>query len=125
LPITGFRFTASTPPEWSSSDDGCAAQKPARFFRAQEPSLVGMESCATAHHRARELIALGHEVKLLSLSRSDRLLGNRRNAKIDHLVEGRLRLFFMFHNQARIAEPDASGVDEARRKFGVSRRKLA
>jgi hypothetical protein len=84
-----------------------------------------MESCATAHHRARELIALGHEVKLLSLSRSDRLLGNRRNAKIDHLVEGRLRLFFMFHNQARIAEPDASGVDEARRKFGVSRRKLA
>ena len=28
------------------------------FFRAQEPCLVGMEACATAHHWARELIAL-------------------------------------------------------------------
>jgi transposase len=35
------------------------------FFRAQEPCLVGMEACATAHHWARELIALGHEVKLM------------------------------------------------------------
>ncbi|MGB6325051.1 MAG: IS110 family transposase, partial [Methylocella sp.] len=33
------------------------------FFRAQEPCLVGMEACATAHHWAGELIALGHEVK--------------------------------------------------------------
>ena len=31
----------------------------------QEPCLVGMEACATAHHWARELIALGHEVKLM------------------------------------------------------------
>jgi len=35
------------------------------FFRAQEPCVVGMEACATAHHWARELIALGHEVKLM------------------------------------------------------------
>jgi transposase len=35
------------------------------FFRDQEPCLVGMEACATAHHWARELIALGHEVKLM------------------------------------------------------------
>ena len=35
------------------------------FFRGQEPCLVGMEACATAHHWARELIALGHEVKLM------------------------------------------------------------
>lgn len=35
------------------------------FFRTQEPCLVGMEACATAHHWARELIALGHEVKLM------------------------------------------------------------
>lgn len=35
------------------------------FFRAQEPCLVGMEACATAHHWARELSALGHEVKLM------------------------------------------------------------
>ena len=35
------------------------------FFRRQRPCLVGMEACATAHHWARELIALGHEVKLM------------------------------------------------------------
>jgi transposase len=35
------------------------------FLRKQEPCLVGMEACATAHHWARELIALGHEVKLM------------------------------------------------------------
>jgi transposase len=35
------------------------------FFRGQEPCLVGMEACATAHHWARELMALGHEVRLM------------------------------------------------------------
>src|SRR5277367_6420126 len=35
------------------------------FFRGQEACLAGMEACATAHHWAREMIALGHEVKLM------------------------------------------------------------
>jgi transposase len=35
------------------------------FFRKQAPSLIGMEACATAHYWARQLIALGHEVRLL------------------------------------------------------------
>ncbi len=35
------------------------------YFRSLEPCLVGMEACATAHHWARELAALGHEVKLM------------------------------------------------------------
>lgn len=35
------------------------------YFRELPPCLVGMEACATAHHWARELIALGHEVKLM------------------------------------------------------------
>ena len=30
-----------------------------------EPCLIGMEACATAHHWARELEALGHRVKLM------------------------------------------------------------
>lgn len=29
------------------------------------PCLVGMEACATAHHWAREISALGHAVKLM------------------------------------------------------------
>ncbi len=35
------------------------------FFSKPEPCLVGMEACATAHHWARELRALGHEVRLM------------------------------------------------------------
>src|SRR5271168_4623868 len=35
------------------------------YFRSLEPCLVGMEACATAHYWARELIALGHEVRLM------------------------------------------------------------
>jgi transposase len=34
------------------------------FFEALSPCLVGMEACATAHHWARELTKLGHEVRL-------------------------------------------------------------
>jgi hypothetical protein len=35
------------------------------FFRKRSPCLVGMETCATAHHWARQLIEFGHEVKLM------------------------------------------------------------
>jgi transposase len=35
------------------------------FFERQSPCLVGMEACATAHHWAREIEALGHEVRLM------------------------------------------------------------
>jgi transposase len=36
-----------------------------RFFAELAPCLVGMEACASAHHWARELIAIGHEVRLM------------------------------------------------------------
>ena len=35
------------------------------FFEKLEPCLVGMEACATAHHWARELMKLGHNVRLI------------------------------------------------------------
>ena len=35
------------------------------FFERLEPCLVGIEACGTSHHWARELIKLGHNVKLL------------------------------------------------------------
>ena len=35
------------------------------FFKALPPCLIGMEACATAHHWARELTKLGHEVRLM------------------------------------------------------------
>lgn len=36
-----------------------------KFFAALPPCLVGMEACASAHHWGRELLALGHEVRLM------------------------------------------------------------
>jgi transposase len=36
-----------------------------RFFAGLEPCLVGMEACAIAHHWARELAKLGHEIRLM------------------------------------------------------------
>lgn len=36
-----------------------------KLFEKLPPCLVGMEACASAHHWARELAGLGHEVKLM------------------------------------------------------------
>jgi transposase len=36
-----------------------------KVFESIAPCLIGMEACATAHHWARQLIALGHEVKMM------------------------------------------------------------
>jgi transposase len=36
-----------------------------QFFARLAPCLIGIEACATAHHWARELIALGHQVRLV------------------------------------------------------------
>jgi len=35
------------------------------FFAGLKPCLIGMEACGTAHFWARELVALGHEVKII------------------------------------------------------------
>jgi transposase len=35
------------------------------FFAKQPSCLIGIEACATAHHWARELIKLGHQVRLM------------------------------------------------------------
>jgi transposase len=36
------------------------------FFTNLPPCLIGMEACASAHHWARKLMALGHEVRLMA-----------------------------------------------------------
>ena len=38
------------------------------FFRNLTPCLVGIKACGTAHHWAREIKALGHEVRLIPAS---------------------------------------------------------
>lgn len=38
------------------------------FFSALPPCLIGIEACATGHHWARVLLALGHKVRLMPAS---------------------------------------------------------
>jgi transposase len=38
------------------------------FFATVEPCRIGIEACATGHYWARELRALGHEVRLMAPS---------------------------------------------------------
>jgi transposase len=35
------------------------------YFASLAPCLVGIEACASAHHWARELMAFGHQVRLM------------------------------------------------------------
>jgi transposase len=35
------------------------------FFAKLQPTLIGIEACATSHYWARELSAMGHNVKLM------------------------------------------------------------
>ena len=36
-----------------------------KFFAKLPPCLVGIEACATSHYWTRELVVLGHDVKLM------------------------------------------------------------
>ena len=36
-----------------------------KFFARTEPCLIGMEACGSSHYWARELTALGHDVRLM------------------------------------------------------------
>ena len=38
----------------------------ATFFANLPSCLIGMEACSSAHHWARKLVALGHEVRLMA-----------------------------------------------------------
>lgn len=42
-----------------------ARSKVRAFFASMEPCLVGMEACGSAHYWARELKAMGHDVRLM------------------------------------------------------------
>ena len=51
----GFRFSV----------DGLRGANCCRFFAAQPKCLVALEACGGAHHWARELMRMGHDVRLI------------------------------------------------------------
>ena len=57
----------STPPCWSGCGRWTAQRRQMLMFFARLPSaVVGMEACGAAHHWARKLRKLGHEVRLMT-----------------------------------------------------------
>ncbi len=54
-----------------------------KFFEALAPCLVGMEACATAHFWAREISALGHDVRLMPPSYVKAYLRRQKNDAAD------------------------------------------
>ena len=54
-----------------------------KFFGGIEPCLVGMEACATAHHWARKLGELGHDVRLMAPSYVKAYLRRQKNDAAD------------------------------------------
>src|SRR5215510_11611638 len=55
----------------ASADSGMVLNRKLRrsellaFFAKLQPCLVGMEACGSAHHWAREIQTLGHDVRLM------------------------------------------------------------
>ncbi|WP_370808744.1 IS110 family transposase [Bilophila wadsworthia] len=47
------------------------------LFTQMPPCIIGIEACGTAHHWARKLEAMGHEVKLIQPQRVKAFLGQR------------------------------------------------
>ena len=54
-----------------------------RFWQTRQPGSVVMEACGTAHHWARELIALGFDVRLLPAHEVRRFRGRNKTDRTD------------------------------------------
>ncbi len=86
------------------------------FFAKRERSLVAMEACGSAHHWARQLQALGHEVRLIS-PRSVRpfVLRNKTDA-----ADARAIWTAVQQPDARFVAIKSEQRQRWRRKFGQS-----
>ena len=69
LPSCFSRFTALTKSGKPLFAASFGAPRSRRFFQKLPPCLVGMEACGSAHHWARRISALGHEVRLIAPTR--------------------------------------------------------
>jgi transposase len=53
------------------------------FFQKLPPCLVGIEACASSHHWSRELLALGHTVRLMPPAHVKPYVKRHKNDAVD------------------------------------------
>src|SRR6056297_2727860 len=93
------------------------------FFAGLEPCLVGLEACAGAHYWARELSALGHEVRIMPPSYVKPYVkrGKTDAADAEAICEAVTRPTMRFV-PVKSAERQAALLDHKTRDFLVRRR---
>jgi transposase len=60
-----FQIHALTSADGQAKTRKLSRQGMHKFFAEIEPCVVGMEACASSHYWARELLAMGHDVRLI------------------------------------------------------------
>jgi transposase len=60
-----FQVHALTSEDGQTKTRKLSRQAMRKFFSGIEPCSVGMEACASSHYWARELLAMGHDVRLI------------------------------------------------------------
>jgi transposase len=86
------------------------------FFARLGSCLIGIEACATAHHWARELIALGHEVRLVPPSYVKAYLKRGKNdaADAEAICEAMARPGMRFVPVKTVEQQDIQAVHRVR-----------
>ncbi len=86
------------------------------YFAKLPPSLIGLEACAGAHHWARSLQALGHEVRLIAPSYVKPYVQRQKNDVADAaaIAEALLRPHMRFVPVKTIAQQSALMVHRVR-----------
>ena len=68
------------------------------FFAEKAPCTVGLEACGSAHHWAREISKLGHEVRLIPASKEQLMqIAYRAEFVFDSVIAGLFGASFLRH----------------------------
>jgi transposase len=96
------------------------------FFANQQPMLIGLEACGGAHYWARELIKLGHRVKVMAPQHVKAYVKSQKNDKRDAeaICEAVSRPTMRFVEVKTVAQQDMQAVHRVRERLLKARTAL-